>query len=349
MPNLSNDMILPQAEARVELTRPLLNVVALGDAFWFVEGLECLRRLNPNPGELDHWDANARNWAANTTLAQMMEPLHLIAGQLLTHRCRDQTVGSLILMLVSFGTRGTLTGAKVAKIIANLQPSVPFIGDALSAQDVRLTWVNFGHHVDDGCIPAIMRRWLGFITAQAIRLHDLLKLPGLDSLHWIPSHKQEHPRFPWAFIIRMYPAQWEAAAAGVIRVGNNPYYGYRRDLTEIRSTQFRDLAAFCGRLLIASGDRALENYRGFVDDSGRVETWRRLIDAYIAARAREGVDFTSDINTEEGESIAAMVATVGAYPANIQKMARMEGHPNDGVAGDGNDGGDGGQGAAGGP
>lgn len=331
IPRLPKDQILPRDEARNELLLLLNNTNALRDAFWFIDGLNYIRRAGQNaPKGAEVWDMENHRWRQGTTLTERVRLLHIISGLLINGRCRDIAIGTIILAKVAFAVRGTISAAKLTRIIMELTPTIPFIGDVLNIPDLQLTWLNYGHLVDDEDMPKIMLRWLGLIPAYALRLRVVLAQAsgsGLTSLDVIARAIHEHPHFPWVLVRRMYPEQWDNAQRAIRLVGNNPYYGYRRDLTDVRSTQFRHLAALCGRLLIALGDRLLERYQGFVEDKVRVHVWRHMIDAYVSARGRKGANIERPMSEEEIDHHADMMQLVAQYPANIEVLARIDGHP----------------------
>lgn len=93
-------------------------------------------------------------------------------------------------------------------------------------------------------MPRILRRWLGFVPAHTVPIRVVLAQAagsGLTSLGVIAATIYENPNFPWVILQRMYPEQWDNAGRAMRRVGNNPYYGYRRDLTDMRAVHFRNL------------------------------------------------------------------------------------------------------------
>lgn len=281
VPQLPEHMVMGREEARNELNRLLDNVQALRDAFWFTDGLEAIQRADQNvPQGAELWDQQAATWRPRVNLVGKLRFLHIMAFMLQGHRARDVAVGAIILTVVSFSVRGNMSAAKVTRVVTELAPTMPFTGEALTTGDIQLTWSNFGHYVDDRVMPAIVRRWLAYIPQHALRVRVVLAQAagsGLTSLDVIARAIHENPSFPWVLIQRMYPDQWDNAGLAMRRVGNNPYYGFRHDLGHVRANQFRHLAAFCGRLLIALGDEALGRYQGFQNDRIRADIWNRLI------------------------------------------------------------------------
>lgn len=235
---------------------------------------------------------------------------------------------SVILTLTAaFALRGTISNNKLVRIVADLQPVVSYAADALNLSDISLTWATFGQFVDDATMPGIMRRWLSHIPAGAIRMRVVLSQAagsGMTSLDVIARAVHEHPEFPWPLIEQMYPQEWDAAHRAILLVGENPYYGYRRDLSGVRSTLFKYFAGFCGKLLIAAGDKSLDGYRGFAEDKINKDSITRMIDAYMSKQS--GVDFDSPPTPEAHAKYRKLRDSVARHPANLQTLARMGGH-----------------------
>lgn len=331
VPHLPVRVIMRPADAQAEVARLLDNVQALRDAFWFADGLEAIRRAGQNaPCGADIWDQQLATWRPRVTLAGKLRFLHLMAFMLQEHRAKEVAVGAIILTLVSFSVRGNMSAAKVTRVVAELTPTMPYAGEALTAGDIQLTWTNFGQYVDDSVMPAIIRRWLTYIPQHALRVRVVLAQAagsGLTSLDVIARAIHENPAFPWILVQRMYPDQWDNAGLAMRRVGNNPYYGFRHNLEHVRANQFRHLAAFCGRLLIALGDESLGRYQGFQNDRLRVDVWNKLIASYVTARGREALDVERPMTDAKIRMQAAMADQVALYPANLGGLANMDGHP----------------------
>nr|WET19891.1 MAG: nucleoprotein [Sea turtle neural virus 1]WET19895.1 MAG: nucleoprotein [Sea turtle neural virus 1] len=328
VPQLPVDMVVPQAEARAELIA-LLEPARLLAEPWFGTLLAAFRARHPfaagNTLAGRFTDANV--WRDQSTLEEKIEFLMALCG-FADDRMRSRSLGVIILLLVSFATRGSISAAKLGRIVNDLNAVMPNIADGLTPGDVQQVWGQFGHYVDDRVMPGIMRRWLEHIPAAAIRLRVVLAQAagsGLTTLDVIARAIHEHPHFPWPLIRRMYPDEWVNVGQAVAAVGGNPYFGYRRDLEVVRSTRFKRIGTVAGKLLIKFGDRTLENYRGFSEDQTNKTTIDRLIMAYV--ETHEPVDLNEAMSDTELEMHVAMRELVAAYPVNAGGLANMAGHP----------------------
>lgn len=334
-PELPLDQVMPENEARDAVMACLRNYGAMRDCAWIQDLMAAAVAQHAEVANADaaHWTCrlvrNAQNygWARGTTLVQMFDYMHqlsLIADE----RQRGRALGVILMTVTSFSLRGVITHSKLSRVVNDLLPVIPYASEALNAADIALTWATFGHLVDDGNMPGIMRRWLGFVAAGAVRLRVLLAQAagsGLTFLDVIARAINGHSDFSWPYVARMYPQEWPAAGRAITLVGGNPYYGYRHDLTEVRSTLFKNLAAFCGKLLVAAGDQSLDGYRGFVEEKINKESIMRMIDGYMSSQGY--VDLASDIGPEEHAAFCDKRRLVAAHPANMEGLASMTGHP----------------------
>nr|UVF58769.1 MAG: S protein [Salarius guttatus piscichuvirus] len=344
VPDVPEDLILGQQAAANIVQQCLLNYNGFRDCGWLRDLLgQAAAAIPANAQDRDaHWTRHFHlepfGWDPAAQLADQLDYLLQLA-RLADDRVRARAIGTVLTMLASFALRGAITHSKLGKVVADLLPIIPYAADALNQADIALTWNNFGHLVDDRNMPRIMRRWLRQVPTAAIRLRVLLAQAagsGLTSLDVIARAVHAHPEFPWPLIRRLYPEEWEAAGRALGLVGNNPYFGYRRDLAHVRSVLFKRLSSFCGKLLIACGDRTLENYRGFVEDRINRDALQRLIDGYLATHA--GPDMEADITEDEMEAYRYMRDLARRSPVNMEGLANMDGHPDPDMGfGDGGD------------
>nr|XP_055068187.1 uncharacterized protein si:dkey-81e3.2 [Misgurnus anguillicaudatus]XP_055068188.1 uncharacterized protein si:dkey-81e3.2 [Misgurnus anguillicaudatus] len=331
-PEIPTDMVMEQELARTTVTAILRNYTAIRDNGWIQDMMAAAAAANPDVGE-QHWlrrfnrDAATYGWLADTTLEEMLD-YFLNVARYANDRQQGRSLSVILTTFAAFALRGSITYSKLTRCVKDLQPVISYAAEAINAAEISMTWATFGHFVDNGSMPGIMRRWLEFVPAGAIRLRVILSQAagsGMTSLDVIARAVHEHPEFPWPLVIRMYPQEWIAAQRALIIVGGNPYYGYRRVLTEVRSTKFKYLASICGKLLVAAGDKSLDGYRGFAEDRVNNKSIRWMIDGYMASHA--GADPNSAISEEEHESYRSMRDLAALHPANINGHANMGGHP----------------------
>ncbi|KAL0967482.1 hypothetical protein UPYG_G00252810 [Umbra pygmaea] len=319
-PELPAEQMVPRDQARGQVERCLRNYNAIRDHAWLMDMIAAAQAAfpeNPPPWlarfvlEREHF-----GWVQNLTLVEMLDYIWHIT-EYVDDRTRARATGIVLLTVTSFALRGSITHSKLSRLITDLQPVVRYASEILNINDIACTWANFGHLVHDGNMPAIMRRWLGMVPAGAVRLRVLLSQAagsGLTSLYVIARAIHEHPDFPWPYIARLYPAEWRAAGTAIAIVGGNPYFGFRRDLAEVRSTLFKNLASFCGKLLVAAGDKTLDNK----------ESISRMIESYL--ETSQGADLAGDMTDEEIGEAHHMINMVANHPSNMANTTNMAGH-----------------------
>ncbi|AVM87274.1 putative nucleoprotein [Guangdong red-banded snake chuvirus-like virus] len=334
-PWIPEAMIMPQAEARNELIRLIITQAReLAQHRWFAEGIAALHLAHPPPGAVPVINQQAHishiwrdgNWIAGTTVELALELFRdIIRG--LDEVQRQKLLYPVLLLLISFSMRGQISSQKLTKIMTNLQPVMPHIVPLLHPGDIVAAWRNFGMYVNDRNAAAIFRRWINYIPQGAVALRVILAQAagnGLTQIDTIARAYQEHPNFPWPLFVRLYPEEWNHAMVAIRLIGDNPYFGFRHDLGEVRSTRFKRLAWACGQLLIRAGDRALENYRGFQEDRANASQVKDLIDGYL--RLVQGVNIDDPITAEEFWMVEANARALNEYAGGLAGRANMGGH-----------------------
>lgn len=228
----------------------------------------------------------------------------------------------MLLLVLAYATRGHLTERKLRRIIDDLRPVMGAVIEMVRLEHITTIWANFGYLVHDGNIEAILNRWIRHLPVSAVRLRVILDQAsgaGLTNLDVVARALHEHPHFPWDIIRRLFPKEWEAAKQAITVVGDNQYYGYRRDLTNVRSTQYKYLSSICGRILMEVGsDTSLENYKGFVTHKPTEGQVGGLIKAYI--ETQEAPDLESPTTQEERDAVSEMLEAARGYPSVNQGL-----------------------------
>lgn len=336
-PYIPIDQVLTERQARDEAWQILDNINQLAGQDWFIDGLAELRRLG-RVEVADRWQNG--NWAQDAlvapapnqppiaganigvaqnrdaALAARLNTLEEIA-RVMNDRHRGRALYPILLTLVSFAMRGEITQAKLSRIQRELGAVMPAAAEHLSREDIAMTWRNFGHYVNDGTIGGVIRRWLQYIPAPAVRLRVILNQAtgsGLTSLDTIARAIHLHPNFPWHMIQRLYPDDWARAIQALRIVGDNPYFGYRGNLGEVRAALYKPIAWICGRLLIVGGDTTLGEYRGFQPDARYRDLIEELITGYY--QSLDVPDIASDPTPEEYAAFEDLLTLVANHPAN---------------------------------
>jgi hypothetical protein len=136
--------------------------------------------------------------------------------------------------------------------------------------------------VNDNNISYILNRWFGFLPNEALRLRLTIAQAGgtgLTALNVVGQALIKFPDFCWRRVAGLYRAEWNNFKAAAAVVGNNPWYGYRKDLGPAASTKYISISWIAKELLIRFGNQqTLQQYRGWarrIAHQETVEEWFR--------------------------------------------------------------------------
>lgn len=167
---------------------------------------------------------------------------------------------------VSIVKRGNISESYIRKVSEGLQMDIgrPI---AIREQIVKAVWTFLADVINDANIGQLLRHWLSYIPAPCVRTRTMIDQAaksGITSFIIIGKAINKTQNFPWHQIRRICQVEWDAFEAGVIEVGDNEYFGYRRELGNAKSTNLKSLAWVCKEILIRiHGERALSRYGGW--------------------------------------------------------------------------------------
>lgn len=110
---------------------------------------------------------------------------------------------------------------------------------------------------------------------------------GLTALRVIGSALRLYPRFQWDVIVGWFPQEFIRINEAMVAVGDNQYYGYRRNTDLIRSTRYKSVAWVCKEMLIQIDGRvSLRNYRGWPREIAHQGAIEAMIEAFRVIHQR---------------------------------------------------------------
>lgn len=184
----------------------------------------------------------------------------------------------LVSILVGVVKKGCVSAEFVAKIRTGM---IADFGTIVTIDSATLSrWYSrYGGGITDVNIKNIIRRWLALIPEEGLRLIlTLSQAAGTGLTHYMTIAKamRKFPNFNWNLISEILPADWHQFELAVLAVGQNAWYGYKRDLGAAKASGFRNLAWVAKELLIRGmGDAGLRQYGGWtrnVPQQSRI-TW----------------------------------------------------------------------------
>lgn len=204
-------------------------------------------------------------------------------------KLRDYHIQMLVNTTVTYTKRSNFTDHYLNKITGRVNEEMR-VNMNLDANHLRLFSSLFTPHVTDESMNTICTLLEGRIPISALSLRlmiDQCKWSGM--LHYVTIRDAllKCADFPWYRLVTdpIYRDQFTNFYAAAAAVRDNCYYGYKKDNTIVRASNFPDLSAVCRRLLIDIGIATTLQYaRGFKDMyKGRMQI-NQMIERYVAGQ-----------------------------------------------------------------
>lgn len=240
--------------------------------------------------EDENYRGTAEEWDAIVNPATVYSPaMVIIAIKILRYVAatakRAFKVGGITMIVhvyIACIKRGNITDKFANKIVTGLEADLGISQFEISAEVCNALYRNFSTYLDDTTMPTITQRWTGLLPARAMRLQLTVAQAsgsGLTSLITIGRAIRIHTKFNWARIQSMFPDEWSNFTTAVRTVGDNVWYGYKKDIGVASSTKFKNIAYVAKDLMIkVSGETALSYYAGWV----RRAKYQSAVDILIA-------------------------------------------------------------------
>ena len=209
----------------------------------------------------------------------------------LTEDIEQKTVVPIILMIIAVTRTGTVTEAWCNKFSAEIPDMRALLSTTITRATVRATWTLIGSLINDTNIEAVLDRWFRAIPGSMLRLSITIRQAAgkdLTALETIKTFVRDHPSFPFIKLMRLYPKDMTAAATAMQLVGNQRYYGYRKDPGAAKASNYRNLTWVAQYVLTLSDDHSsLRDYRGAPRKPDNMEVAERIIREYTSGRAAQ--------------------------------------------------------------
>lgn len=191
---------------------------------------------------------------------------------------------SVASMIVGYTKQGTITDLSLSKTMSALESEVG-LTLRLEKGVINTFYKHYGSYIDDTRAESFFR-YLSYLTpVSCIRMHTLIsqaKYSRLTAICTIKTALVEYSDFDWDKVTGYFPTEWTNFKAGLRAMNNNPYYGFRQDLGDAKSTNFRSLAFVAKELLQQVGqDRQLAGFRGWATSIKFQSKILELISAYM--------------------------------------------------------------------
>uniref|UniRef100_A0A8D8TWM4 Nucleoprotein n=1 Tax=Cacopsylla melanoneura TaxID=428564 RepID=A0A8D8TWM4_9HEMI len=187
-------------------------------------------------------------------------------------------------VIVSLTKRGHVTDEFRAKVRTGMQQDLGIQWQC--TPDVLSTFYTvFCKGVTDANIGQIVAQWLEMVPDVAMRLRICLQQvsgSGITAYLLIGRAMTVYQNFPWHRIAVLFPRDWANYQLALTAIGNNVYYGFRRDLGPAKYTGFRNLTYVATQLLIkCGGETNLRSHGGLPTTCNNKPQTSAILEAYL--------------------------------------------------------------------
>nr|QVG74770.1 ORF3 [Chuviridae sp.] len=215
---------------------------------------------------------------------------------------------------IAVSKQGNVHARKLEKLRNDLNTSIGHEVD-LNQSQIRLVYEQVASRIKaDRIGDAIMemeRQMTGVNIRMAVTLQQAAG-SGITGLKLIRRAMTEHPTFDWAKLAAMYASESRNLVRAIKAVGEDKYYGFRRDLGVAKATYYPSYVWTCVALLkkVGGGDNiTLNNFAGGPRGIKGQEAVQAMIDAYEPPEAAN--EATPDSTLVQTEIMGAFEAAKG--------------------------------------
>lgn len=207
--------------------------------------------------------------------------------------CISHVVTIYVCFLATIAKMGNVTDGFLDKIAnrVQLEINVPLAPLWWDVEVIQSVWVLIGGYVNENNMGEMCTHWIGdahnpgVIPNHALYMRilvDQIKGEGLTALSTIKKALTTCPTFDWDIVAAMFPAEFDAIDAAFVAIGDNLYYGYKKNNHATKSTLYKNVAWVAKELLIRKGGNAsLIRYKGWTRNPERSNQLNMMIDNYI--------------------------------------------------------------------
>lgn len=155
----------------------------------------------------------------------------------------------------------------------------------LNIEACKVFYNRYCGSIDPENIDLLFYAWQRLLPADAIRIGLIFlhaQYSGLTQFCSIGKAIRIANDFPWDKVAALLYNEFRNFFAAARAVGNNPYYGFRKDLGIVKSTNYKTLAWLSGQILIrAFGQSTLRQYAGWARNIDKRPQLEKLLDDYV--------------------------------------------------------------------
>lgn len=171
-------------------------------------------------------------------------------------------------MYIGLAKRGTVSDAKLDKLRTAITEEVG-VDPPLNEDLIGSVYRAFGKYIDETNAGQVFDRWGNYMNDRSLSMRILLMQTshaGLTAIETIRTALNVFPGCDWPEVIKLLPSEVPFVREALQVTQNNPYYGFKHDISGIASTKYKTFSWFAKELLIRKGGpqyEGLRNYRGW--------------------------------------------------------------------------------------
>lgn len=242
----------------------------------------------------------------NMTINQALVILEAWSATLETSREWLNGISMLTCLYTSLAKQGSLTQKAATKIVTGVKTDHPGYEVFLPERTVRVFYNHFARLVTDENAQAMFTHYTAIIPQTSVRILTLIEQAadsGMTVFTIIRRALNEHQDWQyWRQAIDRFPVDFTRFVVALQTVGQNRYFGFRRNLGVVAANNFKSLGYLSQQILIhLGGDDPLGKYMGL---RGTIpgKTW---IDEVI--RHNLEMEFQLVLNEAPSEASAAVM------------------------------------------
>lgn len=222
----------------------------------------------------------------------------------------------------SLTQKGTISLNKVSRLQQNVNEQLS-TQLAVSADAMKLVYSKYGGYIDGSNAHILFQHWNDIIPDIGLRLRLAVQQAsyhGLTSLRIVGQAINSYQDFPWYKVSAILAAEWNAYHTAVETIGNNPYFGFNKDLGVVAANHYRTLTWVGWNVLIKGCPSSpYEAYKGITKTPQEQSRLERIINAYFRARAA----YLSADEPEDESMVAKDKEKVEALVRAMQKCGNL--------------------------
>lgn len=191
---------------------------------------------------------NTAALAEQTPPEAIPELISIMATHMST-QTRSLMMNCYIGIFLAYTQQGNITVRKLTRVTNDL--AALHIVVTITPDQIRNLWNIFGPYFDDSAAKHFFPYWQAAFTGRVLRMQLIMSQvanAGLTALTLIRTALTTYPDFRWDLLAGKCPREWANFMDASRRVGDDIYYGFRKDLGVVGVRHYKAIA-YAGKKL----------------------------------------------------------------------------------------------------